>query len=460
MDVVWERFRAVLVRDNSDLTDFEIDERAEDLLVARDVESGATAGGWNSAILSATCRLPMTFYPSTPEHRSVFSDKLHRHEAAIVKPSQAFWSWLTREKGDGCGSSMTKDTWQLRGTLKFNARELAELLGPGMSTAIVAGEVEYCDASVWAGAGGTRTPLHVDMVHALVFQVAGTKQFLLASESAVEKAAERALSESFTDKDTVSDAVGALPYEVLSEGNTHNFLREGSLAGLYGVDEEADSLWVFEGDDGHCEVASYQQPRHCQKKIDLECNFSDARPATNRKKRVRRKKPNRSRRLVSGQVATLFPGDVMLLPAGVYHDVQSTAQPAISITIRFSMRPFVCPVSVPCALERVVCCRPFGHFGVHVAAGIIAAGMSGGFSSHNDEAASLGPIFNRWRTHTLTREDNPPDKVAQRIDAALTSTARVERSPGSLQDYHTLIDIYQKEIKRLQVRISEVQNGP
>jgi hypothetical protein len=33
------------------------------------------------------------------------------------------------------------------------------------------GGVRVENASVWGGAGGTRTPLHVDMVHALVFQV-------------------------------------------------------------------------------------------------------------------------------------------------------------------------------------------------------------------------------------------------------------------------------------------------
>jgi hypothetical protein len=71
----------------------------------------------------------------------------------------------------------------MRGGLKLSPQELASLLGPSFSKAaqLVAnsstsstsntGRVRVENASVWAGAGGTRTPLHVDMVHALVFQV-------------------------------------------------------------------------------------------------------------------------------------------------------------------------------------------------------------------------------------------------------------------------------------------------
>jgi len=81
--------------------------------------------------------------------------------------------------------------WQMRGGLKLSPHELASLLGPSFSTAAQllnnsqyhrgsgtntsisadCSRVRVENASVWAGAGGTRTPLHVDMVHALVFQV-------------------------------------------------------------------------------------------------------------------------------------------------------------------------------------------------------------------------------------------------------------------------------------------------
>ena len=134
----WERFRALLVRDDGpERRDRDIDLNAEELLVARGVPSASTAGEWAAPILDATCRLPMTFYPSTQEHRSAFADKMHRHEAAIVKPSRAFWSWLVGPSAaHDCASDSANNTWQLRGTLLLEAHEVASLLGSAMSGAM------------------------------------------------------------------------------------------------------------------------------------------------------------------------------------------------------------------------------------------------------------------------------------------------------------------------------------
>jgi len=84
----------------------------------------------------------------------------------VVKPSVAFWRWLVE------GPTRAPDKgWQVRGGVKLSTVELLSLLGPAFAADLAAGGVAVESASVWAGAGSTRTPLHVDMVHALVFQV-------------------------------------------------------------------------------------------------------------------------------------------------------------------------------------------------------------------------------------------------------------------------------------------------
>ena len=330
MDAAWTQlFQPCLTKPD----DSAFISRAESALVVRDV---VLDKGWQSSILTATCREPMTFYTSTRDRHAAFADKLHRKEAAIVKPSPAFWSWLTDND-----ILFEKKTWQLRGTLKLKPQEIAKLLGSALSSAIASGEVEFHSASAWAGAGNTRTPLHVDMVHALIFQIAGMKEFFLASETAIEEATANGFGGS-----------ERLPAAVLNEGNTHNYLQEGSLADIYGVEDDADSHWIFEEDDENKTV-----PRmHPQNEGVLENERAANRTCLRR--RLRRKRPNLSSRTVRGEVVTLFPGDALLLPAGVYHDVQSTAHPALSITVRFALYPFHCSVPVALhSLKEESCCR-------------------------------------------------------------------------------------------------------
>ena len=72
-----------------------------------------------------------------------------------------------------------------------------------------------------------------------------------------------------------------LPNSVLTFGKTDNFLQEGTIDSVFGLKKKT--------------------PRLC-----------------------------------TGEVATLTPGDCLLLPAGLYHDVQSDDQgPSVSLTVRF-----------------------------------------------------------------------------------------------------------------------------
>ena len=277
---------------------------AHDKLVVADAVPGA-ARGWDGSVVRMSTRSMMTFYPSTPEHSSTFSDKLMGAQAALVRPSVPFWQWLVADSGAGGGAGAgdggaagggSARTWQMRGGIKLSALELALLTGPRFSAAICEGKVRYKASSIWAGAGQTRTPLHVDWVHAVIYQIAGTKEVFLADEAAVDEAVAR----------------GSLPEGVLTDGNTDNSAHlTGTLADVYGLDADG-----------------------------------------------------RSSRVVAGRVVVLRPGDCLLLPAGLYHDVQCSEQPALSLTIRFDVAPFACPSACPDGGGR--CARPFGHHGAHI----------------------------------------------------------------------------------------------
>ena len=297
-------------------------------------------------------RSMMTFYPSTPEHSSTFSDKLLGAQAAVVRPSVPFWQWLVADSAR---------TWQMRGGIKLSALELALLTGPRFSAAICEGKVRYKASSIWAGAGQTRTPLHVDWVHAVIYQIAGTKEVFLAEEAAVVDAVAR----------------GSLPEGVLTEGNTDNSAHlTGTLAEVYGLDADG-----------------------------------------------------RSTRVVEGRAVVLRPGDCLLLPAGLYHDVQCSERPALSLTIRFDVSPFACPSA--CPGDGGSCARPFGHRGAHISAaaeedeaepeaddGASPPPPSSPASSASAPTSTLGGSFAAWRETARqmapTTRGRPPSPPSSR----------------------------------------------
>ena len=240
---------------------------------------------------------------------------------------------------------------------------------------------------------------------------------------------------------------------MLCEGNTHNFLREGSLADIYGVDDEDPSLWVSDELDS--------------------------------RKRLRRKQPNqpnRSRRVVAGQVATLFPGDVMLLPAGVYHDVQSTARPALSITVRFRLRPFKCAGPLT---SGQCCSRPFGHYGAHVAAekepaseGAVESKAGerpkaeGGSLPEPPAASTPSQLFQRWRANITTDAASavpePPQSnvdndslLAQDAPSRLFKKWRDATAVegGSSEEEEKKFQELQQEVARLKALVSQYEEA-
>lgn len=150
------------------------------------------------------------------------------------------------------------------------------------------------------------------MVHALIIQVCGRKQWYLSTEANVE----RLVRES------------CIPKSVVEEGNTHNFAVEGKQSE------------VFKSFDGF-------------------------------------------------QSVLLEEGDAMLLPAGLYHDVEAQTTGALSITIRFEL---------PTSCVKEGCIRPKGHWGQHI-------------QSVDKGQVDEGPptpksLFDRWRNAVKEEGDN------------------------------------------------------
>jgi hypothetical protein len=232
----------------------------------------------------------MTFYPTSPAHETVFSHGRYGDEATLMFPTDAFWHWLV-------ASGMR---WQMRGELKLADETAADFMGGEAGAALAAEDLSFDSASVWAGAGGTRTPMHVDWVHGIVFQIAGTKRLFLTTQGEVADAVE----------------AGKLPAEVLDSGNTEDFCREGSLDDVHGLNRPEPAF-------------------------------------------------------VGGEVATLRAGDCLLLPAGLYHDVQSEEGAAFSITVRFGFQhPETgagcgCKDPAPAASPSRECTLPAHHLGEH-----------------------------------------------------------------------------------------------
>ena len=142
---------------------------------------------------------------------------------------------------------------------------VAQIIGPEMCQALSEKEIIYDSASLWAGAMNTRTPLHVDNIDGLVIQIAGTKRFFLTSEDEVEQAVNK----------------GLISEDVLTHGKTDNFLKEGTIGMIFW----SAILRFF-----HYNISI------------LDSVFG-----------LREKSPS----LCTGEVATLNPGDCLLLPAGL-----------------------------------------------------------------------------------------------------------------------------------------------
>ena len=184
----------------------------EERLLQRAVVDGA-ALGWSGSLAMASTRSILTMYTSSDIAANAFSRAKCHEQRTALKPSLAFYEWLEKS-----GQQLP---WQLRGDVKLEQSELAafpEL--PGRSF------------SVWAGAPGTRTPLHADDVDAVIFQIAGSKRFLLKGRSAVERA--------------VND--GRLPVGVLHRGATEDSCVDGSLEDVHHADDEALVIRLEPGD--------------------------------------------------------------------------------------------------------------------------------------------------------------------------------------------------------------------
>lgn len=237
----------------------------------------AASRDWSGAVLAQTSKQPMAFYPGGSDDvdggaAAVFSERSAASRRTIVKPSAAYWQWLRR-----CALP-----WQMRSALALGtdpAAHVEALAGAGVGAALRAGRARLHSASVWAGGGGCRTPLHVDEIDGLLFQVCGSKRLVLAARADVHAAC----------------AAGALPSAVAESGNTDDFLVAGDLAAVYGLGEAAGT------------------------------------------------------RLQRAQVVTLHPGDCLLIPAGVYHDVQSETAAAVSLTVRVEHGPFPAPPAAAAA---------------------------------------------------------------------------------------------------------------
>ena len=194
-------------------------------LVARSVIDPKLQG-WDGEVVAATCRLPLTFFPSG-DHL-VFSDKVCyrslleeatrlRAPISFVGLSPQFFRHTVAPPPIGSpvrggrGETLCRLlalACSQRGRRMADARRAETspggarypcwarvLCGTGFGLCAVRGGCSTAlsmpsttphpnhewhrecastleqNASVWSGAGRTRTPLHVDMVHALVFQV-------------------------------------------------------------------------------------------------------------------------------------------------------------------------------------------------------------------------------------------------------------------------------------------------
>jgi hypothetical protein len=106
---------------------------------------------------------------------------------------------------------------------------------------------------------------------------------------------------------------GALPGGVLSAGNTDDFLVGGTLGHVYGVDDSDD-------DDGDGDTGGGGRGAGREGGGDgSDGAAAGVAPAAGV---PRRRRARAAARRVAGQCVTLRAGDTLLVPAGLYHDVQ------------------------------------------------------------------------------------------------------------------------------------------
>jgi hypothetical protein len=118
---------------------------------------------------------------------------------------------------------------------------------------------------------------------------------------------------------------------------------------------------------------------------------------------------------VDGTTLCLEEGDAMILPGGLYHDVESTSD-SLSITIRFDI-----PSATSCGALN--CTRPFGHWGQHV----VSSGADMQVETDASEPVTTKSLFNRWRN--LALEDGVHKEIARVNKEQLVS----EESPVRLE---------------------------
>jgi hypothetical protein len=162
--------------------------------------------------------------------------------------------------------------------------------------------------------------------------------------------------------------------KVLSSGETHDFLVEGSLKSVYGADDTDTDTELGETEQEAAGGAHNVNGSSSSSDSDVTVRSSRSVSSGGTEGRPKRPARRARHRLLGARVVTLRPGDCLLVPAGLYHDVQANdTGPALSITLRFACSPFDCPCGRASAAP---CVRPLGHWGAHVSG-------SGGACSHN-----------------------------------------------------------------------------
>lgn len=169
--------------------------------------------GWNSRVTELCSSEPLLVFPAQHSEHNAFSQMKHHHGEARFSPE--LWQWLASSRA----------RWQLRSCCEESlvTAELRRLVGAELADAIGRGVLRLASCSMWAGATGTRTPLHRDYAPALILQVAGSKRFFLSSLPEVEAAV----------------AEGLLPAVVRDAGNTDCLCLDGCQERLYGLSAPA-----------------------------------------------------------------------------------------------------------------------------------------------------------------------------------------------------------------------------
>ena len=262
---------------------------------------------------------------------------------------------------------------------------------------------------------------------------------------------------------------GTVPCGVLSEGETHNFLVEGSLAGLYGLE-----CGGSEGTEATMEDKVTQLSKECGSGALSNTRDDDGSEGV-----------MRATATVPGACAVVLrQGDCLLVPAGLYHDVEATSDAAaLSVTIRFTLTPGAGirgggGASSPCATvgggeAGSACVRPLGHWGVHVfedeeevcalaaATGtdstkVALTSVSHSRNNKKDDVlksqSEAGAFFRRWRDET-TKSDGGTSSVRVRKTVSKAMPTAAIATPA------TRASLFQKWRDVMSSSASEAKTG-